>query len=145
MMSPFLLICSFCLLSRPTPHTHTQTHPSCKTAFDSLRFYICCRAMPVSNVWKRPVFQSLFHLCEFICVRERARAWNMWVFAWKVQKWGPTIIACLSVCQPVCQPSNHHKLAPFTTSANIESLNSHHWVCVWVIAFILRSHSCSLS
>lgn len=38
-------------------------------------------------------------------------------------KWAPG--NCLSECLSDCQPSNHPKLGLFTTSANIESFNSH--------------------
>lgn len=44
------------------------------------------------------------------CLREELRS-------------GPLVIACLDVCRPVCQPSNHHNLDLFTTSTNMESFN----------------------
>lgn len=86
-----------------------------------------------------------------MCVREREsvclRTKHMGVCV-KSLEVGLTIIACLSVCQPVCQPSNHHKLAQFITSANIESFNPHHWVppsewlhLAWEVAHTLHHKS----
>lgn len=93
---PFLDICSVCVLISPPPFF-----------FDSQKLFWC--GLRGCDVWKRRMFQNVFHVCEFMCMCAR----NMCV---KILEVGPTIIACLSVCRPVCQPSNDHKLAVYYVS-----------------------------
>lgn len=75
--------------------------------FDSQKLFWC--GLLGCDVWKRPMFQNVFHVCEFMCLC----AWNMCVKSLEV---GPTIIACLRVCRPVCQPSNDYKLVVYYVS-----------------------------
>lgn len=77
------------------------------------------------------MLDDVFHVCEHMRVHEREKESvcmkHVSVCVKKLRS-GPLVIACLSVCQRDCQPSNHHKLTPFTTSAAAERFHSHHHV-----------------